>query len=75
MTYQDTLNILFENSDETRAIFNNKIIRSSVRNLGVPSNVTLDIAKRIAKENIDISDYPINEYHEINLIIGISTTI
>ncbi|MCQ3034652.1 MAG: DNA alkylation repair protein [Bacilli bacterium] len=75
MTYQDTLNILFENSDETRAIFNNKIIRSSVRNLGVPSSVTLDIAKRIAKENIDISDYPINEYHEINLIIGISTVL
>lgn len=75
MTYQDILEILFKNSDERRAIFNNKIIFTKARNLGVPANVTLDIAKRLAKEQTDVSHFPINEYHEINLIIGISTML
>ena len=75
MTYQDTLNILFENSDETRAIFNSKIIFTKAKNLGVKSDITLGIAKQLAKDKTDVSDFPINVYHEINLIIGISTML
>ena len=75
MDYKEVLNILYENGDEKRAIFNNKIIFTKAKNLGVPSNVTLDIAKKIAKEQQNVCDFPINEIHEVNLIIGISTVL
>ena len=47
MTYQQVLQILFENKNDRRAIFNAKIIKSKINNLGVSSSVVLDISKEL----------------------------
>ena len=46
MTYQQVLQILFENKNDQRAIFNAKIIKSKINNLGVSSYIVFDLSKK-----------------------------
>ena len=75
MNYQEVLQILFDNKNDQRAIFNTKIINSKIKNLGVSSSIVLDISKKLANERNDLLDFEINKYHEINMIISLTNVL
>ena len=75
MNYQEVLQILFENKNDQRAIFNAKIIKSKINNLGVSSYIVLDLSKKLANERNDLLDFEINKYHEINMIISLTNVL
>ena len=75
MNYQEVLQILFENKNDQRAIFNTKIINSKINNLGVSSSIVLDLSKKLANERNDLLDFEINKYHEINMIISLTNVL
>lgn len=75
MNYQEVLQILFDNKNDQRAIFNTKIINSKINNLGVSSSIVLDLSKKLANERNDLLDFEINKYHEINMIISLTNVL
>ncbi len=62
------LNILKENYNEKKALFDQKIIKGSLKFYGLP----MSLIKKIAKENLNynISEINLHEIYELDLIYG-----
>lgn len=61
----DILNYLFENKDEKYKEFNDKIINTNMKTIGVRTPVIKALAKKLYKDNFDFSNYNFKYYEEM----------
>lgn len=63
----DIINFLLKNKDEKYKEFNDKIINTNMKIIGVRTPIIKSLAKKLYKENYDFKNYKFNYYEEVLL--------